>query len=97
LDLQLFQLLGGVYYDKQPVEPNNLSPSLPDSDRLGLSIGVDAQVTENFGVSGSYLFIRSSELTVTDSNQEYTPGGARFNGTYNSLANLLSLSFHYSL
>jgi len=90
-------LLGGVYYDKQPVEPKNLSPSLPDSDRLGLSIGVDAQVTENFGVSGSYLFIRSSELTVTDSNQEYTPGGARFNGTYNSLANLLSLSFHYSL
>ncbi len=90
-------LLGGVYYDKNPVDPNNLSPSLPDSDRLGFSIGVDAQLTENFGVSGSYLFIRSSELTVTDSNQEYTPGGAKFNGTYNSLANLLSFSFHYSL
>jgi long-chain fatty acid transport protein len=90
-------LLGGIYYDKNPVEPKNLSPSLPDSDRLGFSIGVDAQLTDNFGVSGSYLFIRSSELSVTDSNQEYTPGGAKFNGTYNSLANLLSLSFHYSL
>ncbi|MBT8385799.1 MAG: outer membrane protein transport protein [Ignavibacteria bacterium] len=90
-------LLGGVYYDKNPVDPENLSPSLPDSDRLGLSIGAAAQLTENFGVSGSYLFIRSSELTVANSNQEYTPGGARFNGTYNSLANLLSLSFHYSL
>jgi long-chain fatty acid transport protein len=90
-------LLGGVYYDKNPVDPNNLSPSLPDSDRLGFSIGVDAQLTENFGVSGSYLFIRSSELTVTNSTQEYTPGGAKFNGTYNSLANLLSFSFHYSL
>jgi len=90
-------LLGGVYYDNHPVEPENLSPSLPDSDRLGFSIGVDAQLTENLGVSGSYLFIRSSEVTVTNSTQEYTPGGAKFNGTYNSLANLLSFSFHYSL
>jgi len=90
-------LLGGVYFDKNPVDPNNLSPSLPDSDRLGLSIGVDAQLTENFGVSGSYLFIRSSELTVTNSTQEYTPTGSKFNGTYNASANLLSLSFHYSL
>jgi len=90
-------LLGGVYYDKNPVDPKNLSPSLPDSDRLGLSIGVDAQLTENLGISGSYLFIRSSEVTVTNSTQEYTPGGSKFNGTYNASANLLSLSFHYSL
>ncbi|RKY93018.1 MAG: hypothetical protein DRQ13_09910 [Ignavibacteriae bacterium] len=92
-----FSLLGGVYYDKNPVDPNNLSPSLPDSDRLGFSIGAEAQITEHLGISGSYLFIRSSELTVTESNQEYTPGGSKFNGTYNASANLLSLSFHYSL
>ena len=90
-------LLGGVYFDKNPVDPNNANPSLPDSDRLGFSIGVDAQLTENIGISGSYLFIRSSELTVTDSNEEYTPTGAKFNGTYNAYANLLSLSLHYSL
>ena len=90
-------LLGGVYFDKNPVDPNNANPSLPDSDRLGFSIGVDAQLTENIGISGSYLFIRSSELTVTDSNEEYTPTGAKFNGVYNAYANLLSLSFHYSL
>jgi long-chain fatty acid transport protein len=90
-------LLAGVYYDKNPVDPNNLSPSLPDSDRLGFSIGAEAQITEHLGISGSYLFIRSSELTVTDSNQEYTPGGSKFNGTYNASANLLSLSFLYSL
>ncbi len=90
-------LLGGIYYDKNPVDPNNLSPSLPDSDRLGLSVGVDAKITDNFGVSGSYLFIRSNEVTVTNSTQEYTPGGAKFNGTYNSRANLLSLTFHYSI
>ncbi len=92
-----FSLLGGVYYDKNPVDANNLSPSLPDSDRLGFSVGVDAKITNNLGISGSYLFIRSSELTVTDSHQEYTPGGSKLNGIYNSSANLLSLSIYYSL
>jgi len=89
-------LLGGVYFDKNPVDPNNLSPSLPDSDRLGLSIGVDAKITECLGISGSYLFIRSSETTVTNSTQEYS-GNSKFNGTYNSSANLLSFSLNYSL
>ena len=90
-------ILGGVYFDKIPVEENNVNPSLPDSDRLGLSIGVDARLTENFGISGSYLFIRASELTVTDSREIYTPGNSQFNGTYNSSANLLSLSFYYNI
>ena len=90
-------LLGGVYYDKNPVLPNNMSPSLPDSDRLGFSVGVDARLFENFGIQGSYLFIRSAELTVTDSNEHYTPGDSPFNGTYNSKAGLFSLSLYYTI
>jgi len=97
-------LLGGIYYDKMPVEPEYLSPSLPDSDRLGFSIGVDAMITDNLGVSGSYLFIRSSELTVTNSNEIYTQydegnedSASKFNGTYNSSANIFSLSFTYAI
>jgi long-chain fatty acid transport protein len=97
-------LLGGIYFDKNPVDPNNLTPSLPDSDRLGFSIGVDAKITENIGVTGSYLFIRSSELTVTNSNEIYTPfdegnedSAPKFNGTYNSFANLFSVSFYYAI
>jgi len=92
-----YSLLGGVYFDSNPVAPENLSPSLPDSDRLGFSIGLDAKITENIGVSGSYLFIRSSELTVTNSNEEYAPDGSKFNGTYNSSANIFSLSFYYAI
>ncbi|MFC2103161.1 OmpP1/FadL family transporter [Bacteroidota bacterium] len=94
-------LLGGVYFDKNPVSPENANPSLPDSDRLGFSIGVDAKITDNFGISGSYLFIRSAELNVTNSRELYTSGtvpgtGSPFNGTYNAKANLLSLSAYYS-
>ena len=90
-------LLGGVYYDKMPVEPDYLNPSLPDTDRLGLSIGADAKLFEGFGISGSYLFIRGKQLTVNNSKEIYTPGNSPFNGTYNSSANLLSISLHYNL
>ena len=96
--------LGGVYFDKIPVKPEYLSPSLPDADRLGFSIGADAMITENFGITGSYLFIRSSELTVTNSREIYTPydegnenSASTFNGTYSSYANLFSFSFYYKI
>ncbi len=92
-----FSLLGGVYFDKIPVDAERVNPSLPDADRLGLSIGVNAKLTENFGISGSYLFIRASQLTVTNSKEIYTAGNSPFNGTYNSSANLLSLSLTYSI
>ena len=90
-------LMAGVYFDSNPVESENLNPSLPDADRLGLSIGVEGKLTENLTVTGSFLFIRSQELTVTNSNEEYTPGGSAFNGTYNSYANILSFSLLYGL
>ena len=90
-------LLGGVYFDKMPVDPDYVSPTLPDSDRLGLSIGADAKIFDQFGISGSYLFIRAKELTITNSKEIYTVGDSPFNGTYNSSANLLSLSLYYHL
>ena len=92
-----FALLGGIYYDQMPVEPQYVNPSLPDTDRLGFSIGVEAKFNKHFGLSGSYLFIRGSQLNVTDSQEIYTPGNSAFNGTYNSSANLLSLSLNYYL
>lgn len=91
------RVLGGIYFDKMPVEADRVSPILPDSDRLGFSIGADAKLTESFGISASYLFIRADELTVTNSQEVYTPGNSPFNGTYNSSANLLSLSLYYNL
>ncbi|HSW54483.1 MAG TPA: outer membrane protein transport protein [Ignavibacteriaceae bacterium] len=98
-----FSFLGGIYFDAMPVQPEYLSPSLPDADRLGFSLGIDAKIFENFGISGSYLFIRSSELTVTNSQEIYTPydegneeSASRFNGTYNSSASLFSFSLYYN-
>ncbi len=87
--------LAGIYYDKMPVEPEYLSPSLPDANRLGFTLGLDYKLTDNFGIALSYLFIRASQLTVDNSKETYTAGNSPFNGTYNSSASLLAVSFSY--
>ncbi|MBK7228026.1 MAG: outer membrane protein transport protein [Ignavibacteriales bacterium] len=89
--------MGGVYYDKNPVSNEYLNPSLPESNRIGLSFGIEAQLFENLSVQGSYLFIRGKQLTITDSKEIYTSGNGTFNGTYNTSANIFGLSFNLSL
>ena len=99
-EYQLTELLkvgAGIYFDKNPVKPEYINPSLPDANRLGFSFGVDYKLFDNLGVSASYLFIRASQLTVDNSQEHYTTGNSPFNGTYNSYANLASLSLSYSL
>ncbi len=88
---------GGIYFDSNPVKPKYLNPSLPDADRLGFSLGIDYKLTKSLGVNLAYLFIRGQQLTVDNSNESYSSGNAPFNGTYNTSANLLSLSLSYSL
>ena len=90
-------VLGGVYYDKKPVKNERISPTLPETDRIGFSFGADAKITENFGITGSYLYIRGNEITVNNSEEIYTPGDSPFNGTYNTTGHLLSFSFYYNL
>lgn len=89
--------MGGIYYDKNPVSSQYLNPSLPEGNRIGLSLGIEAHIFENFSVQGSYLFIRGEQLTITDSEEIYSPGGSKFNGTYNTYANIFGLSFLLSL
>jgi long-chain fatty acid transport protein len=92
-----FEVEAGIYYDKDPVKPEYVNPSLPDANRLGFSIGAGYKVSNNFEINAAYLFIRSSELTVVNSKEYYTQGNSPFNGTYNSYANLASISLSFSL
>ncbi|MDP3831613.1 MAG: outer membrane protein transport protein, partial [Ignavibacteriaceae bacterium] len=88
---------GGLLYDNNPTPDERLDPSLPDSDRLGLTLGAGYQVTESFNVGFSYMFLRFSERTVTDSKVNYSGTGyAPLNGVYNSTANLFGFSFSYN-
>ena len=99
-EYKLLDMLGveaGIYYDKTPVDPKFVNPSLPDANRLGFSFGVSVQPMNNLEINAAYLFIRASQLTVTNSEEYYTEGKTPFNGTYNSYANLASISLSYSL
>lgn len=90
-------LMGGIYFDKNPVSTKYLNPSLPEADRLGLSLGIEGRLFDNLTITGSYLFIRAKQLTVSDSEEIYSGPSSTFNGTYNSSANIFSLGFVYSL
>jgi long-chain fatty acid transport protein len=80
-----FNALAGIYFDKNPVKPDYMSPSLPEGNRFGLSLGFEYKLLDNLSVSASYLHIFASQVTVSNSTEF-------FNGTYNSSANLASLS-----
>ncbi len=90
-------LRAGIYYDNNPVKPEYVNPSLPEANRLGFSFGVGYKFANNISISAAYLYIRNSQLTVTDSQEHYSLGNSGFNGTYNAYANLASLTLSYSL
>ncbi len=86
----------GVFYDSNPVKDEKLDPTLPDADRLGFNIGFGYRFSESLSVDLAYLFLRFEERKITNSEEEYSPGSAKFNGVYNSSAHLLGINFSYS-
>lgn len=88
-------VLGGIYFDNSPVANERINPSLPETDRIGMSIGLDYKLTKSLGLDASYLFIRGNQLTV-DNSSEYYAGTSPFNGTWNAGAHVFSLSLSYS-
>ena len=94
---QDLKVRAGIYYDKDPVKAQYLNPSLPDADRLGFSFGLGYKLMNNFNIDAAYLFIRGKQMTITNSLENYAGGISPFNGTYNTAANLVSLTLSYSL
>lgn len=83
-----FNALAGIYFDKSPVKTQYISPSLPEGNRFGLSLGFDYKFLDNLALSASYLHIFASQVTVTNSTD-------LFNGTYNSNADIAALSLSF--
>jgi long-chain fatty acid transport protein len=88
-------ILAGIYYDKNPVDKEMISPSLPEGNRLGFSAGINYSLTSSLDISAAYLYIYTFETEVTNSKQKV--GTAPFNGTYNINAHAASVSLSYSL
>ncbi len=91
-------LRAGVLYDNAPTPSDRMEPSLPDNDRIGISLGLGYKLTESLTVDFSYLYLRVLERTITDSKVNYSgnAGFAPLNGTYNVLVNLFGMSLSYN-
>ena len=81
-------LRAGVYYALTPVRAGYLTPETPDSDRIGLSVGLGYGFGENFVVDASLLYLQTARRT--DTNLE-----TRLAGTYQAKALAPGISFTY--
>lgn len=97
-----WDIRAGIYVDKSPVKAQYINPSLPESQRLGMSFGASYKLSHNLTASAAYLFSRNSQITVGNSQEDYSTGdvsantNSPFNGTYNSYANLASFTLSYN-
>jgi long-chain fatty acid transport protein len=80
----------GFYYDPLAVDAKNVEPVLPESNRLGFTAGFGYKIADNFNVDLGYLGIYGTQTEVKDN-----PNG--FDGYYNTWANIISLTFSYTI
>ena len=80
----------GLLYDQTPQPTDNVSPLLPDADRQGASFGIGWH-------SGPWMF-DATEFALhfkKRSTMGISSTEVKFNGTYNTDANLVSMNFGY--
>lgn len=90
------KLLAGISYDKNPVREKYFETRMPDSDRIGLSLGVN-YTKDNFVLDVSYAAILFDERKIDDSTKDIVNNidTQTLNGTYKSTAHIPAISFGY--
>ena len=84
-----FQFRLGYLFDNNPVLDQYTEPLLPDADRNGFNLGVGYKINESMHVDVSYLFLKFDERRVTNTE-------IKFDGVYQSSANLFGVNFGYN-
>ncbi len=84
----------GMIYDKNPIRDEYVDPTLPDSDRLGFTLGAGYKMN-NLTFDFSYMFLRVAERTISNSKVYYV-GDTPFNGTYNTTSHLFGFNVTYN-
>lgn len=79
----------GFLYDKTPQPDEDVSPLLPDSDRVGYSIGGGIKIGESVALELSNLALFFHKRTTSTNHDNY-------NGTYKTFADLIVLNLKAS-
>ena len=89
-----FSLLGGFILDKTPQPIESVSPLLPDNDRTNYSVGFSYN-TGKMQFDAGYMFVNIGERSTIENGVGMNDVG--FDGTYSSNANLVFISFGYTI
>lgn len=81
-------LRAGFYYEPMPVDAKHVEPVLPETNRIGASIGFGYNIMDNLNIDLAYLLITGSQTEVVGNPNQ-------FDGYYNAWANIVSLSLSY--
>lgn len=88
--MDMFHFRAGYVYDRTPVKTEYVEPLLPDADRNGYCFGLGYDVTSNFTVEGSYMYLKFKQRDVVNSIPENS-----FDGTYLTYVHLIGVNLGY--
>src|SRR5699024_1719590 len=94
----------GIYYDQTPVQDGYMTPETPDTDRIAITARIGYDVSVQFGIDLSFLYIRGMEreqivsdaekagtLDMEEGTQDVLPGTYKLN----AFVPCITLSFHF--
>jgi long-chain fatty acid transport protein len=88
----------GVSYELSPIDEENRSPRLPDSDRLGLSVGATYNWSDKLSIDVSYahLFaVGDTDLNLSPGNPTFATRGVVLQADVDSAVDIVSASLKY--
>ncbi|CAM2923705.1 long chain fatty acid transporter [Legionella steigerwaltii] len=94
---------GGFAWDQSPINSENRTPLIPDSDQYWLNFGLTYLVNNHFSIDGAYshIFIHKQSVNVTQVN-EFIPDMTapleinQVSADYKGSENIFSLGLRYS-
>lgn len=89
--INILKLRAGAYYDETPVQEGYMTPESPDANTVGLTAGFGLNISDNFIVDASFLYIDKQQRD----NPANPEAGNLPTGTYKSTAFIPGLSLTY--
>ncbi|HEY5898484.1 MAG TPA: outer membrane protein transport protein [Burkholderiales bacterium] len=85
----------GIAHDRTPVNDQDRTPRLPDSDRTWLSLGSQYRVgsADTIDIGFAHLFMKDARI---DQNAGSTAGFGRLTGTYKNSVDILAIQYTHT-
>jgi long-chain fatty acid transport protein len=90
-----FTVRAGGFYDFACVRDGYVTPETPDANRVGLTAGFTYQVSEHFGIDGSFLFEDFAKRSQTQTQLLEQNTTDRVAGTYKTVISVPGIGVHY--